>query len=44
MHYADLVKDYVDSFIIGSELIGLTKINVTNVFPAVDELIKLHKK
>lgn len=44
MHYANLVKDYVDSFIIGSELIGLTKINVTNVFPAVDELIKLAQK
>ncbi|MCP5377673.1 MAG: hypothetical protein H6910_00945 [Rickettsiaceae bacterium] len=25
LHYANLVKDYADAFIIGSELIGLTK-------------------
>ena len=41
IHYANLVKDHVDAFIIGSELIGLTKINIANTFPAVDELIKL---
>jgi hypothetical protein len=44
IHYANLVKDHVDAFIIGSELIGLTKVNVDNVFPAVDELIKLAQK
>ena len=41
IHYANLVKDHVDVFLIGSELIGLTKINIANTFPAVDELIKL---
>lgn len=41
LHYADLVKDYVDVFVIGSELIGLTKIREGNSFPAVIELIKL---
>ncbi len=44
IHYANLVKDHVDAFIIGSELIGLTKINSDNRFPAVDELIKLAQK
>lgn len=42
LHYANLVKDHVDAFIIGSELIGLTKIKAPgNTFPAVDELIRL---
>ncbi|AZL15537.1 glycoside hydrolase/phage tail family protein [Rickettsiales endosymbiont of Stachyamoeba lipophora] len=42
LHYARLVKDKVDAFIIGSELIGLTKLRTTdNKFPAVTELIKL---
>ena len=45
LHYANLVKDYVDAFIIGSELIGLTKIKDTdNNFPAVNELIMLAKR
>ena len=44
IHYANLVKDHVDVFLIGSELIGLTKINTANTFPAVDELIKLAQK
>jgi len=41
IHYAMLVKDYADSFIIGSEFIGLTKIREESNFPAVDELINL---
>ena len=42
IHYANLVRDYVDAFIIGSELIGLTKIkDSSNNFPAVNELIIL---
>lgn len=41
LHYARLVKDRVDAFVIGSELIGLTKVRSGNDFPAVSELIKL---
>jgi hypothetical protein len=42
LHYANLVKHYVDVFIIGSELIGLTKIQAEdNSFPAVDNLTAL---
>jgi hypothetical protein len=44
LHYAQLVKDYADAFIIGSELIGITKIRKDNEFPAVNELVKLAKK
>lgn len=41
-HYATLVKDDVDAFVIGSELIGLTSIqDVDDSFPAVDELVGL---
>ena len=41
-HYAKLVKGYVDAFIIGSELVGLTKFkDKENNFPAVDKLIEL---
>ncbi len=43
LHYAHLVKDYIDCFIIGSELIGLTSINNNNSFPAVIELVNLAK-
>ncbi|MFK7967916.1 MAG: glycoside hydrolase TIM-barrel-like domain-containing protein [Rickettsiaceae bacterium] len=44
IHYANLVKDYVDAFIIGSELIGLTKVkNSYNHFPAVNKLVDLAK-
>ncbi len=44
LHYAKLVRNHVDAFIIGSELIGLTKVkDANNNFPAVDELIKLAK-
>ncbi len=41
LHYANLVKDHVDAFVIGSELIGLTRIKNEDNFPAVDELINL---
>ena len=45
LHYARLVKNKVDAFIIGSELIGLTKIkDQNNNFPAVDALIDLAKQ
>jgi len=41
-HYANLVKDYVDAFMIGSELIGLTSVNDgSNNFPGVSELVSL---
>lgn len=44
LHYANLVKNHIDAFVIGSELIGLTKIkDQHNNFPAVLELIKLAK-
>lgn len=49
LHYANLVKDYCDAFIIGSELIGLTKIytettnnNITiRQYPAINCLKNL---
>jgi hypothetical protein len=42
LHYANLVKDKVDAFVIGSELIGLTKVtDGAGNYPAVDELIAL---
>ncbi len=41
LHYANLVRGKVDAFVIGSELIGLTKIRSGNHFPAVHELIDL---
>ncbi len=45
LHYANLVKGYVDAFIIGSEMRGLTKINDGNGnFPAVDCFIDLSNK
>lgn len=45
LHYAHLVKDKVDAFLIGSEMIGLTKVrDESNNFPAIDELIKLAEK
>jgi hypothetical protein len=45
LHYANLAAPYVDAFIIGSELIGITTItdNKGN-FPAVDELVQLAAK
>lgn len=45
IHYAKLVKDKVDAFIIGSEMIGLTKIkDKNNKYPAVEALIDLAKQ
>ena len=44
LHYAKLVKGKVDAFLIGSELIGITKLkDKNNNFPAVDALIDLAK-
>lgn len=41
-HYANLVKDKVGAFIIGSELIGLTSVQAADdSFPAVDALVSL---
>jgi len=41
-HYANLVNGYVDGFIIGSELIGLTSVVGTGTdYPAVDALVSL---
>ncbi|WDM85624.1 glycoside hydrolase TIM-barrel-like domain-containing protein [Ehrlichia sp. JZT12] len=41
-HYANLTQGMIDAFIIGSQLIGLTRItNNHNQYPAVDELVKL---
>ncbi len=43
-HYANLVKTKVDAFVIGSELIGLTKVytgTTTRSYPAVDALVSL---
>ena len=45
LHYANLVKGKIDAFIIGSELIGLTKVRASdNSFPAIDALIDLAKR
>ncbi len=42
LHYARLLKNSVDAFVIGSEMIGLTAITDGNGnFPAVDEFISL---
>lgn len=45
LHYAQLVKGKVDAFIIGSEMIGLTKLRTENGdWAAVKELVKLAAK
>ena len=45
LHYANLVKGKVDAFLIGSELVSLTKIkNSEGEFVAVKELINLANK
>lgn len=42
LHYANLVKDYADAFLIGSEMQDLTKFKDENGrYLAVDELVKL---
>lgn len=42
-HYAELCKNYIDVLVIGTEMIGLTKIRnmQNNIFPAVDEFCNL---
>jgi hypothetical protein len=41
-HYANLVHDKVDAFVIGSEMIGLTKVaSSAGVYPAVNALVSL---
>ena len=42
-HYAKLLRDYADAIIIGSEMVGLTRIcnKINNAYPAVDEFCKL---
>lgn len=45
LHYANLVKNHIDAFVIGSELIGLTKIHdAHHNFPAVTELAALAER
>jgi len=44
LHYARLVKDYVDVFLIGSELVALTRVRDQNLYPAIGELINLAKE
>ncbi|MDG1436541.1 MAG: glycoside hydrolase TIM-barrel-like domain-containing protein [Rickettsiaceae bacterium] len=44
LHYAHLVKNHIDAFVIGSELIGLTKVRDGTTFPAVNELIELARQ
>ena len=41
LHYANIVKDYVDAFIIGSELKSLTVIKDERGFSSVKELCLL---
>jgi hypothetical protein len=41
LHYANLVKDLVDAFVIGSEMVGITSAGKQGRFPAVDEFILL---
>ena len=42
MHYAELAKNQVDAFIIGSEMVGLTGFtDNTGSYPAVNHFIKL---
>ncbi|WP_339051755.1 glycoside hydrolase TIM-barrel-like domain-containing protein [Candidatus Lariskella endosymbiont of Epinotia ramella] len=42
LHYAKLAKGKIDAFLIGSELVSITKIaDQHNNFPAVDELVNL---
>lgn len=43
LHYANLTKNYVDIFLIGSELKGITSIKSGDKYPAIDELICLAK-
>lgn len=45
LHYANMCKNLIDGFVIGSEMNGLTQIqNQQNIFPAVDEFCDLAQK
>lgn len=45
LHYADLLKGYVDIFLLGDELLGITALRDNdNNFPAVAQLLNLAKK
>lgn len=44
LHYAKLTKGKVDAFVIGSELVSMTKVRAGNIFPAVEELIDLARQ
>lgn len=44
LHYAQLVRGKVDAFVVGSELIGLTKVRSGEHFPAVHELVDLARQ
>lgn len=44
LHYARLTKGKVDAFVIGSELVSLTKVRSGEIFPAVEELIDLARQ
>ena len=43
LHYANLLKDKADAFVIGSEMIGLTAVrdDTAGTFPAVDAFVSL---
>ena len=44
LHYAHLLKDKIDGFIIASEFVALNSIKNGDIYPAVEELIKLSKE
>lgn len=45
LHYAKLARDFIDVFIIGSEMVGLTGLrDDLGCFPAVKEFVKLAQK
>lgn len=44
LHYARLTRGKIDAFVIGSELVSLTKVRSGNIFPAVEELIDLARQ
>lgn len=41
LHYANLLKDYISLFYIGSELKGVTTKQIDGRFPAIDKMIEL---
>ena len=44
LHYAYLLKGKIDGFIIASEFVALNSIKNGNIYPSVEELIKLAKE